>query len=224
MSRTLALLHTTAVTVGPLSALAKERLPGVRVVSVLDDSLLADVIAAGEVTPEVERRLRAYVEQMVVTRADAVLSCCSSIGEAIERIATSAPVSVWRIDEAMAEEAAARGRRVAVLATVETTLGPTARLVQRKALEIGRPIDLEATCVPGAYAALASGRAEEHDQRVTAALADAIARCDVVVLAQASMARLLDAMPEPPRVPVLTSPLPGLDRARVRLDAMGASE
>ena len=41
-------------------------------------------------------------------------------------------------------------------------------------------------------------------------LTQLVERSNVVVLAQASMARLLGSLPQAPRVPVLTSPLSGL--------------
>jgi len=80
MPKTLALLHTTPMTVTGLKELAAEHVPGVRIINLLDDSLLADVMAAGGVTPEVEGRMRAYIDQAKVAGADAVLCCCSSVG------------------------------------------------------------------------------------------------------------------------------------------------
>src|SRR5689334_12186185 len=125
MPPTLVLLHTTSATIPLMRELAPKALPDVRVVNLLDDSLLADVMAAGQVTPPVEGRVRAYVEQAHVLGATALLCCCSSIGEAIEAIAPTAPLPVWRMDEAMAEEAVQRSEKVGVLATVTTTLEPT---------------------------------------------------------------------------------------------------
>ena len=207
---TLALLHTTPVTVAAMKELAAAHLPGVRVINLLDDSLLQDVIAAGGVTPEVEARMRAYVAQAAVAGAEAVLCCCSSVGEAAERARESSPVPVLRIDEPMAGAAVRTGERIGVIATVRTTLEPTVNLIRRKAAQQRKAVSVEAVLVEGAFAALQAGRTEEHDQKVTSALQALLGRSDVVVLAQASMARLLGSLSEPPRVPVLTSPVPGL--------------
>ena len=67
----------------------------------------------------------------------------------------------------------------------------TANLIRRQARDAGRAVEVEAILVEGAFAALQAGRAAEHDERVLAALEDLLRRSDVVVLAQASMARLL---------------------------------
>ena len=222
MARTLALLHTTAVTVPAMKELAAEHLPGVRVINLLDDSLLQDVIAAGGVTPAVEERLRAYLDQAAAAGADGVLCCCSSVGEAAERLGADAPIPVWRIDAPMSAEAVRQGARVGVIATVRTTLEPTANLIRRQARDAGRAVEVEAVLVEGAFAALQAGRAAEHDERVLAALEDLLRRSDVVVLAQASMARLLGSLSAPPRVPILTSPLSGLRAAEAQLSALSA--
>ena len=47
---TLVIVHTGPVTVQPLSSLGPELLPGVRIVNLVDDSLLKDTMAAGHVT------------------------------------------------------------------------------------------------------------------------------------------------------------------------------
>lgn len=211
--KTLALLHTTPVTVPAMKELAAKQLPGVRVINLLDDSLLQDVIAAGGMTPAVEARMKAYVDQAKVAGAEALMCCCSSVGEAAERIRTTAGIPVLRIDEPMAEEAVRTGRRIGVIATVKTTLEPTANLIRRKAAEAGVDATVEPVLVQGAFEALSAGRGEEHDKLVLAALDSLLERSDVVVLAQASMARLLGSLTKPPSVPILTSPATGLAAA-----------
>jgi hypothetical protein len=166
---TLALIHTTPVTVPAMRELAERELAGVRVINILDDSLLADVIAAGGVTEPVQRRLRAYVAQAEVAGADTIMSCCSSIGEAVESLAAEADLPILRIDAPMAEEAvrlAAAGEgdrasspgRIGVLATVRTTLEPTAALIRRTGARLNQPPEVHAVLVEGAYEALRAGQ------------------------------------------------------------------
>ncbi|HYG59491.1 MAG TPA: aspartate/glutamate racemase family protein [Symbiobacteriaceae bacterium] len=207
MTKTLALLHTTPVTVTSMKELAARELPGVRIVNLLDDSLLADVMAAGGMTEAVEARMAAYLEQARVAGADAMICCCSAVGETVDRINAGAPIPFLRIDEPMAEEAARLGSRIGVIATVGDALEPIAGLIRRKAGEMGKEVTVETVLVAGAFTALVAGRAEEHDRLVLADLRGLLDRSDVVVLAQGSMARLVGALEEPPRVPILTSPL-----------------
>ncbi|WP_027892045.1 aspartate/glutamate racemase family protein [Calidithermus chliarophilus] len=218
MKKTLALLHTTPVTVASMKELAARLAPEVRVVNILDDSLLADAIAAGGVTEAVRGRLESYVEQAVKAGADAVMCCCSSVGEVIDAARARTPVPLLRIDRPMAREAVRLGHRVGVMATVRTTLEPTARLVEAEARAAGKAVELRTVLVEGAFEALQRGDGAEHDRRVVAALERLLQEVDVVVLAQASMARLLAHLTQPPRVPVLSSPASGLGAA---LEALG---
>lgn len=168
----------------------------------------------------------AAVREESVDRPSAVLVTCSSIGEAAEQARAHVRIPVHRIDEPMAAEAVAAGRRIGVLATLSATLQPTRDLLLRKAAEQEEPPLIQESVCPGAFEALRSGATGEHDAVVAAEVRRLAAEVDVLVLAQASMARVADALPadEVP-VPVLTSPRSGLrplrsfaaDRSRRRV-------
>jgi hypothetical protein len=115
-----------------------------------------------------------------------------------------------KIDEAMFDEAVRRGRRIGVIATNRATMGPTREGLNVAAEQGGCKIEIEESVVEAAYASLASGNGDRHD-RLIAEQADSLAsRCDVVVLAQASMARALPAVKVSLRARVLTSPVTAL--------------
>lgn len=213
---TVGLLHTVPALAGTFEKLVDDVLPGTRQVHRDDASLLADARRIG-VTADVSERVDRHIRALIDAGADAVLVTCSSIGEAVEAAAASAGVPVLRVDEPMAREAAriaaeagrAGGRdgRIAVLATLEATLGPTGRLIERAVAESGG-VEVEATVVPGAIEARESGDQARHDELVRAAAGEAAARADVVVLAQASMAAALGG--HQLDAPVLTSPEGGV--------------
>jgi methionine synthase I (cobalamin-dependent) len=116
----------------------------------------------------------------------------------------------------MAEDAVAIARRVAreesrtgriaVLATLEATIGPTGRLLERAAS--GSDVAVDVTVVDGAADARARGDDGEHDRLVLDAIVEFAGRTDVIVLAQASMAAALGDAEVP--VPVLSSPEGGV--------------
>ncbi|RYD91416.1 MAG: Asp/Glu/hydantoin racemase, partial [Sphingobacteriales bacterium] len=59
----------------------------------------------------------------------------------------------------------------------------------------------------GAFEALMSGDAAKHDEMVGSALKELSKQVDVILLAQASMARVVDTLkPEEKIVPILASP------------------
>lgn len=105
----------------------------------------------------------------------------------------------------MAEKAVTLGRRIGVLATLRTTLEPTTALVRQKAQ--GRDVEIVECLCEGAFEAVLAGDTVTHDALVSEGLLKLVNDVDVVVLAQASMARVLTAMaPALVKIPVLSSP------------------
>ncbi len=203
----LGLLHTSATLVPIFAQLCKVKLPQIDVFNLVDDSLIKDVIAHGRLRPQTARRVTQLVAAAEDAGADFVMVTCSSIGAAVETAATLATVPVLRVDRPMADQAVATGRRIGVVATLSTTLEPTAELIQRRAAVAGQPIELNSRLCEGAFDALMSGDAAKHDAMVAAALKQLATEVDVIALAQASMARVVETLSEADRrVPILASP------------------
>jgi aspartate/glutamate racemase len=219
MTTRIAIIHTTVVTVEPLRRLAAEVVPGAEVVNIVDDSVLPQLAAAGGDLASVEDRLTAYARIAEAGGADVILSACSSVGELVDRLRASVRVPVVRVDEAMAEEAVRRGVRIAVAATLATTLAPTLALLEREAARAATGARIETRLVDAAYRLLAAGDPEGHDRVLAEALSELSATCDVVVLAQASMARVLDRLPAEQRGRFLSSPRLAMERVREELAA-----
>jgi Asp/Glu/hydantoin racemase len=210
--KTLGLVHTSATLVPVFAQLCKEKLPGVNVFNIADDSLVKGIIAAGSLTPTIARRVAAYLESAELAGADYIIVTCSSIGPAVEAAAKLIGVPVLRMDQPMADKAATTGKRIGVVATLRTTLEPTADLISRRAALAGKQIELTSRLCEGAFDALMSGQSTVHDAKVAAALKELSQQMDVIVLAQASMARVVDTLaPEDKRVPILASPAIAVD-------------
>ena len=210
--KTLGLVHTSATLVPVFAQLCKDKLPGVNVFNIADDSLVKGIIAAGSLTPTIARRVAAYLESAELAGADYIMVTCSSIGPAVEAAAKLIGVPVLRVDQPMADKAASTGKRIGVIATLRTTLEPTADLISRRAALAGKQIELTSRLCEGAFDALMSGQPAVHDAKVAAALKELSQQVDVIVLAQASMARVVDTLaPEDKRVPILASPSIAVD-------------
>src|SRR5262245_6157521 len=207
MKKTLGLVHTSATLVPVFQQLCKTKLPNVDVFNIADDSLIKDVIRRGELTPLTARRVAQHITSAAEAGADYILVTCSSIGRAVESAAAQSKIPVLRVDQPMADQAVQVGKRIGVIATLPTTLEPTADLIQRRAQKVGRQIELTSRLCEGAFDALMSGDAAKHDTMVSAALKDLATKVDVIVLAQASMARVVDGLSaEDNRIPILASP------------------
>jgi Asp/Glu/hydantoin racemase len=205
--KTLALVHTSATLVPMFAELCSKYLPHVKTFNIVDDSLIKNTIACGELTPDTSRRVVNYAGSAQDAGADFILFTCSSIGPAVEAAAMLTKVPVLRVDQPMADQAVQLGKRIGVIATLPTTLAPTSDLVKRRAAAAGKEIVLVSKLCEGAFEALMSGDAATHDKKVGDALKQLSIEVDVIVLAQASMARVVDTLSESEKkVPILASP------------------
>jgi Asp/Glu/hydantoin racemase len=205
--KTLGLIHTSATLVPVFAELCNKYLPGIKTFNIVDDSLIKNTIACGELTPSTSKRVVGYAASAEEAGADFILYTCSSIGPAVEAAATLTGVPVLRVDQPMADIAIATGTKIGVIATLSTTLEPTSDLVRRRAIVANKQIELKSVLCEGAFEALMSGDAATHDAKVGEALKQLSKEVDVILLAQASMARVVDTLSaEDKRVPILASP------------------
>ena len=214
-----AIFHTSAATLGLFQNLSAKIMPEVEIMHIVEDSMIRDVMKNGGPTPAINARIAGYVQAAERAGCSAFMTACSSIGASVEQCRPLTSMLVTRIDEAMVESAISQGKRVAVLATVETTLKPTLEFIKRKAAEAGKELEIMPTLMSEAFTALLAGDNATHDKIVSAGLREALAKADVVVLAQASMARVMEGM-EKPAIPVLTSPECGVVRYKERVAAL----
>lgn len=209
MSKTLGLIHTSATLVPVFQELIDHYLKGkdIKIFNIVDDSLIKNTIARNKLTEDTSRRVVNYVGSAEAAGADFILVTCSSIGSAVETSASLTKVPVLRVDQPMADKAVTMGTRIGVVATLPTTLEPTSDLVLRRAAKAGKKIELSSKLCEGAFEALMGGEPEKHDQMVAEALKELLAKVDVILLAQASMARVVSQLSEEDRkVPILASP------------------
>jgi Asp/Glu/hydantoin racemase len=209
MTKTLGLIHTSATLVPVFQELTEKYLAGkdIKVFNIVDDSLIKNTIERGAMTPDTARRVVDYVGSAEAAGADFILVTCSSIGAAVESSAPLTGVPVLRVDQPMADKAVQMGTKIGVVATLPTTLQPTSDLVRRRAIVAGKEIQLTSKLCEGAFDALMGGKPEVHDESVATALKELAQQVEVIVLAQASMARVVGQLSEEDKkVPILTSP------------------
>jgi aspartate/glutamate racemase len=207
MSKSIAFIHTSPSVIPVFKTLADELLKGQTIFNMVDESLLCDIIRDGKCPPKTARRLVNHVVEADEAGAEFVLVTCSSMGRAVEASRVMVGAKVLRVDEPMAERAVATGSRIGVIATLPSTMEPTVALIQSRADAKGKKIELTPQVVDGAFQAVISGDGAKHDALVGSALKELAKKVDVIVLAQASMARVVDSLaPADKPVPILSSP------------------
>jgi Asp/Glu/hydantoin racemase len=221
MTKTLALIHTSPVLAPTFTQLASELLPDVRVFHMVDESLIKNTIATGSMSKATARRVFALIESAQQAGADVVLVTCSSIGKAVEFARPLIDIPVLRVDEPMANAAIDKGSKIGVAATLRTTMEPTLQLLKDTAANRQKKVEIIPCLCEGAFEALLSGQSDRHDQMVSEALQGLAETVDVIVLAQASMARVIPGLPAG-GAPILSSPRLAMETARDRLMTVGS--
>jgi len=208
----LALISTGTGVVEPITKIIREMQSDVEIVNFVDDSIIP-AIARNEnrVPANVVERICAYASFAEDVGADAALVTCSSISEVVDVAARRVHIPIFKIDAAMADRAIATGRTIGVLATLATTQKPTERLLMSRAETAEKSIELKSRLCEGAFDARAAGDLGTHDRLIRESLSGLLDECDVVVLAQASMASAIEDEPSKYADRVLTSPAIGVE-------------
>lgn len=207
------IIHTSFVSLDDLKGLFAELAPEARVHHIVDDSLLAEVMANGGITPGIIRRVCTYARHAEEIGADLIFNQCSSVGEAVNVARKMVSVPFLKVDEPMAEKAVETGSRIAVVATVASTMAPSVGLVREAADKAGKEVEIQERLVDGALDILMKeGNREKHNQLVLEEVKKAEKENEVIVLAQGSMIVLLPQLTGI-SVPVLSSPRMGVERA-----------
>lgn len=203
-------VHTALAMVEPVTELFRKYLPETKLNHIVDDSLIQEVIANNEVTPAVAKRLVNCYHMAVDAKADIIFNTCSSIGEIALMARKMIPIPLLKIDDPMAALAIEQAKKIGVLATLPTTLSPTAKLLKTIAEAKKKEIEIVEGLAEGAFQAAMSGDRETHDNLILKASELIADKVDLIVLAQGSMARMEGKLTEITGKTVLSSPESGV--------------
>jgi hypothetical protein len=195
----IALIHALKHSIVPIETSFLRLWSEAILMNLVDDSLSADLARDGRLTDAMTGRFLSLGRYAADTGADAILFTCSAFGPCIDAVARAhAPMPVLKPNAAMIEQATAKGGKIGLLSTFAPTLvsmppefPPSTEIVPKLA--------------EGALAALDRGDRAEHDRLVAEASRD-LRDCDLIALAQYSMAPAADLVAEASGRPVLTTP------------------
>ena len=195
----IALVHALKHSIVPIEAAFAHLWPEATLMNLLDDSLSADVARDGRITDAMTERFLQLGRYAAAAKADAILFTCSAFGSCIEAVVRErAPMPVLKPNEAMIEQAAKKGRRIGLLSTFAPTLISMPP-------EFPRSVEVVPKLAEGALAALDRGDRGEHDRLVAEASND-LRDCDLIALAQYSMAPAAALVADASGRPVVTTP------------------
>ena len=193
------LIHALQQSVVPARDAFRRGWADAEVVDLLDTSLSVDLQTAGGFTRSLHQRFQALGRYAVEIGADGILFTCSAFGPCIDEVkAELDPLPVLAPYDAMIAEATEMGGRIGLLATFEPTLHTLPEDFPPRVSVTPKP-------VPGALTALTDDPAR-HDELAARAAAEIADSCDVIALAQFSLARAAPLVAQRTGLRVLTSP------------------
>jgi len=189
------------------------------VMSYQDPSILQEARDNGHLTAGCARRLMDLYEQAVRDGAEILFNICSSVGD-VAKLAKPlyelTGIKFVRIDEEMAFAAVSAANRIGIVATLPTTLRPTARLVQDCADALGKKIVIVDALAEGAFGL----NQEQFKQMLIDTGAKVKDQADVLLFAQGSMAYAEEAVSKALQMPVFSSIRFGTAAVKAAADSM----
>lgn len=209
------MIHTVFPIVDNLKTIFEKKLGNqpAMIYNIVDDSILPRILNNGSLSPEIISTVYQHISSAERMGSDIILVTCSSISEVVDIVNPLVSVPVIKIDDAMTDEAVKIADNIGVVATIKTTLNPTINQIKKKMLKAGKEINIVPLLCSDAYQALINqGDPKKHDLLLYKAIEKIIEDVDAIVLAQASMARLLPRLEKLTNKPILTSTESGIER------------
>ncbi len=214
----IALIHTVKSVYLSFEEQVRTQIRKIGIYNTLDDFLAMDANArGGEFTQDNLNRLFSLVKAAELTGVDLIVTTCSTLTPSIVKIRPFIRIPVLAIDDAMSEKAVSLGERITVMATAQSTIGPTCEKLRQDARKIGKNPIIKPLVSPQAFSALKEQDMQRHDELVKASAVE-VKNQEVVVLAQASMAHLEQDIQGICGCPVLSSPRLCVERIRTILE------
>ncbi len=214
MTHDIAFLHTSEVHISTFSKLLNELEPSLKGRHDVSEVLLADAREQG-LSNSIIKRIEQAIVDAASSGAKLVVCTCSTIGSVAETFRSN-DFTTMRIDRAMANEAVELGERILVLAALESTLGATRELIEASAKTLGKSPKLDVLHIADAWQHFEANDMSAYFETIARALKANADNYDVLVLAQASMARAADLCTEL-SIPILSSPTLGVKAAIAKL-------
>jgi len=204
MPKRIFLVHPTLLAMPPVDQAFKTLWPDATIINVLDESLYNDIPQDGKLAPDIYTRLANLFRHCELSRADGIVFSGSTFGPAVEEARKDLRIPVLRIEEAMMDDAAARGGSILLVCTQKRAQPVVRGTLDAAARRAGMPLTVTELWVSGARDALNRGDNETHD-RLIAEQSAAAGEFDQIVFGMMSMAPAKAKLPPALARKVLTA-------------------
>ncbi|WP_424467259.1 hypothetical protein [Pseudoclavibacter helvolus] len=192
--------------IAPARDAITSQLPDADVWNLLDDRLLVEARAAGEVGPDLAARMDHLIDHALEGGADAILVTCSVYGDAVRSRAARETIPVLASDDAGFDRVLASGiNRVLLISPIQEGLDDSTARLAAAAEAAGQELEIVGAVAHGAHAAASRGTVALRELLVRV-VEGLDARYDAVLLGQYSIAPGAPALEQATGLPVFTTP------------------
>ena len=205
-NKTLGIIHASHITITAMKPYILQYVPEISVMHLCDDTIQRDNIKAGVgVIPKVNySKFVQYAHNLEEADVDLILLACSTFNYAAELGRPMINTPIMQIDRPMMELAVKTGKKIGLLATLETTVPSSERLLQIAAKEAGKEIVTKTVLCSKAFEEYSKGNIKEHNEMLMNSIGKLSEEVDCIVMAQLSMSALAPYLKDT-KVPVYNS-------------------
>lgn len=198
------MIHALAESVPPVRVAFREEFPEAEVVNLLDEGLFIDF--AGQITPQLRRRMSQLICYCAEYGADAIGLACSVFAPVVETAKDLVDIPVVSSYSPVMAEALQAGRRIGIIASVPATLRDSDYYLRRTAAELGKPVETEQCLAEELIPLLRTKGEAAFETRLEELVNNLAGGVDAVLLGQFSMATALGRLQASCPAPVLSGP------------------
>lgn len=214
-NKTLGIIHAAAITIDAVKPYIEKYIPEVQIMHLCDDTIQRENIASGAgVIPKANYyKFSQYAHNLEEAGVDVIMLACSTFNYAAELARPMVNTPIAQIDRPMMELAVKTGKKIGLLATLETTVPSSERLLRIAASEANKDIQIKTLLCSEAFSEYLKGNYDRHNEILLKAIDSLSREVDCIAMAQLSMSKLAPLLKDT-KVPVYNSGDTGFARVR----------
>ncbi|HEY8345242.1 MAG TPA: aspartate/glutamate racemase family protein [Bacillota bacterium] len=217
----IALVHGIRQVIPTMDYLTRKACPGVEVFHILQEGIFNSMLKEDGITPRILKQFSRIICEAEVSGASIILVTGSTLSPMVDTASKLVNIPVLKIDEAMAEMAVKKGKRIGLVATEELTVKPSSKILKSKAAEIGTELEIVSEVTAEARKYFKENNIEKHDQLIAECAKKLDGKVDLILFAQVSMFSALEKTQKLVNTPLYTSPELAVALVKQNLTDMG---
>ncbi|MFQ6030422.1 MAG: aspartate/glutamate racemase family protein [Dehalococcoidia bacterium] len=198
------MIHALEESVPPVKLAFAEEFPEAQLINLLDQGLFIDF--AGQLTPQLHRRMTEFICYAAAYGADAIGLACSVFAPVVDTAKHLVDVPLISSYSPVMEQAIKQGTRIGIIASVPATLRDSEYYLRHAAAEQGVVVEPRLCLADDLLEVMRTRGEAAFNQRLAEEVSLMEPEVDAVLLGQFSFATALSYLQANTRVPVLSGP------------------